>query len=291
VDNPACVDNPVTPSITGATRLVGVMGDPIRHSKSPALLNAAFAAAGLDYVMAAFPVSSGDAAAGVGGLRSLGVVGCSVTMPHKAAVIPHLDGISGAARALDAVNCITTRNGSSGQELWGENTDGVGFIRGLADDTGFDVHGKRCAVVGAGGAARAVIYALADAGATHIDVINRTESAAVSAAALAGGVGHVGDPGDIGAADLVVQATSIGMKSNDSSAVDPALFGAGHVVAELIYHPAITPTMRAAVDAGATVSNGLSMLIHQAAVAFEHWTGVEAPIAAMRSAVTQPTES
>ena len=280
----------MTTSITGATRVVGVMGDPIAHSKSPSLLNAAFRATGLDYVMTAFPVASGNVAKAVAGLGSLGVVGCSVTMPHKAAVIPHLEGVSDTALALDAVNCIVARGNGSGTELWGENTDGVGFIRGLADDTGFDPRGARCAVVGAGGAARAVIFALAEAGAAHIDVINRTRATAESAAGLAPGCGHVGVAGDIAAADLVVQATSVGMAEADVAAVDPALFSSSQVLAELIYHPAITPTMRAATEAGATSANGLSMLIHQAAVAFELWTGQEAPVVAMRAAVPQTAE-
>jgi len=269
-------------AITGRTQLVGVMGDPIGHSKSPTLLNAAFAASGLDFRMVALPVPEGRGADAVAALGVLGFHGCSVTMPHKNAVIARLDSVSDSAKRLDAVNCIR-RDGTT---LIGENTDGEGFIRGLAEDTGFDPAGARCVVVGAGGAARAVILALANAGATRIDVINRTRSFAEAAVALAGATGHIGEPGDVAQADLVVQATSVGMSETDPSAIDPTHLGEGQIVADLIYHPSVTPTMRAGTQAGATVSNGLSMLLHQAAVAFEHWTGVTAPIEAMRSALS-----
>ena len=260
---------------------MGVMGDPIGHSKSPVLLNAAFAAAELDYRMVALPVPAGRGLDAGDALGIIGFHGCSVTMPHKNVVIHRLDAVSEVANKLEAVNCIRRE----GSRLIGENTDGEGFIRGLADDTGFDPAGSRCVVIGAGGAARAVILALADAGAERVDVINRTRSSAESAAALAGAFGHVGEFGDVVHADLVVQATSIGMAEADPSAIDSALMHEGQVVAELIYHPVITQTMRAGVEAGAEVSNGLSMLLHQAAVAFEHWTGSAAPIEAMRSAV------
>ena len=266
--------------ITGQTRLVGVIGDPVRHSMSPALLNAAFRAAGLDYRVLAMPVNHGDAAAAVAGMRSLGIEGCSVTMPHKADVIAHLDDCSKTATTLNAVNCIRR----DGKKLIGENTDGSGFLRGLADDTGLDPEGKQCVVIGAGGAARAVVVALARAGAAQVTVVNRSRGSAETAAALAGPIGQVGTSVVVPEADLVVQATPVGMHNDDPSAVDGSLFRPGQVLVDLVYFPSTTSTMEAAHRAGSQVTNGLSMLIHQAAVSFEHWTGVKADIEIMRAA-------
>jgi len=271
-------------NITGETRLVGVIGDPVRHSRSPAMLNAAFAKAGLDFRMLAMPVTKGHVEHAVAGLRSLGIIGCSVTMPHKAAVVDHLDQCSEVAKALNAVNCIRR----DGDTLIGENTDGAGFLLGLAHDVGFDPAGRRCAVVGAGGAARAVVLALAGAGASQVVVVNRTQSSAEVAAALAPDVASVADEAALADVELIVQATSVGMSDGDGSAVDPALFRSGQIVADLVYHPTVTPTMSAASASGCVVTNGLSMLIHQGAVAFEHWTGRTAPIEAMTRAATGP---
>jgi len=270
--------------ITGETRLVGIIGDPVRHTKSPLMLNAAFAEAGLDFQMFAMPVAEGQVRSAIEGLRSLGIVGCSVTMPHKSAVVEHLDACSEVAVVLNAVNCIRR----DGDALIGENTDGAGFLRGLAHDVGFDPAGRRCAVVGAGGAARAVVLALAGAGASQVLVVNRTYSKAEAAAALAPDVGSVGDESSLRDVELIVQATSVGMFDGDCSAVPSTLFRSGQIVADLIYHPTVTPTMSAASARGCVVTNGLSMLIHQGAAAFEHWAGRPAPIEAMIQAATGP---
>jgi len=269
--------------ITGETRLVGVIGNPVRHSKSPAIFNAAFAQTGVDFRMLAMPVREGNVQEAVAGIRSLGILGCSVTMPHKAAVVDHLDECSEVAKALYAVNCIRR----DGNTLIGENTDGAGFLRGLAHDVGFDPAGRRCGVVGAGGAARAVVLALAGAGASQVVVVNRTPAAAEQTIALAPAVVAVGDEADLGDVDLIVQATPVGMNQGDPPAVSPELLGSGQIVADLIYHPVLTPTMRAASANGCVVTNGLSMLIHQAAVTFEHWTGLPAPIATMTQAASR----
>jgi len=268
--------------ISGETRLVGVIGNPVRHSKSPAIFNAAFAQSGVDFRMLAMPVSEGNVQKAVEGIRSLGIVGCSVTMPHKAAVVDHLDECSEVAKALNAVNCVRR----DGDRLVGDNTDGAGFLRGLAHDIGFDPDGRRCAVVGAGGAARAVVLALTGAGASQVVVVNRTRAAAELTVALAPDVVAVGDEADLADVDLIVQATSVGMNQDDPPAVSPGVLGSGQIMADLIYHPALTSTMRAASSKGCVVTNGLSMLIHQAAVTFEHWTGLPAPIDAMTRAAS-----
>ncbi len=260
-----------------------MVGWPVEHSLSPAIHNAAFDATGLDWTYVALPVPPGAAAGAVGGVRDLGIRGLSVTMPHKADVIPALDGLTATARRLGAVNCVFRDPDDDGR-LVGDSTDGVGFLAGLRDDLGLDPSGARCVVLGAGGAARAVVLALAEAGASAVQVVNRTHARAVEAAALAGPVGSVAGPDAVVGADLVVNATPVGMGGDDALPVGAELLAVGQAVAELVYHPATTPLMRAAAERGARAANGTSMLVHQAAAAFERWTGVEAPVDAMRAA-------
>ncbi|MGB6057523.1 MAG: shikimate dehydrogenase [Microthrixaceae bacterium] len=271
--------------VRGSTKVVGVMGDPIAHSLSPIIHNAAFAALEMDWVCVAMQTPEGLAVDAVKGIRALGIVGMSVTMPHKAAVIGALDSLSDDATALNSVNCISNRDG----KLVGLNTDGQGFVAGLRHDFGFEPSNADCVVLGAGGAARSVVLALARAGARSVKVINRSAANAEVAAKLAGQVGLVAGPEALGAADLVVNATSVGMagvtSGNQSGAdalpCDPGQLGSGQIVVDLIYNPAETAFMQAAAERGAQVSNGVSMLVHQAAVAFEEWTGVSAPVDAM----------
>ncbi|MGB3410901.1 MAG: shikimate dehydrogenase [Microthrixaceae bacterium] len=272
-------------SVRGSTKVVGVMGDPIAHSLSPVIHNAAFAALDMDWVCVAMQTPEGLADDAVRGMRAMGIVGMSVTMPHKAAVIGALDSLSDDASALDSVNCISNRDG----KLIGLNTDGPGFVAGLRHDFGFEPSGADCVVLGAGGAARSVVLALARAGARSVKVINRSAANAELAAKLAGPVGSVAGPEALATADLVVNATSVGMAGvnpGDPSGAealpcDPSLLGSTQVVVDLIYNPVETAFMKAAAERGARVSNGVSMLVHQAAVAFEQWTGVSAPIDAM----------
>ncbi len=261
------------------------MGDPIAHSLSPGIHNAAFAALEMDWVCVAMQTPQGMAAEAVRGIRAMGIMGMSVTMPHKAAVISALDSLSDDAAALNSVNCIVNRDG----RLVGHNTDGTGFVAGLRHDFGIDPSGVDCVVLGAGGAARSVVVALSRAGARSVKVINRSAANAEVAAELAGPAGSVGVPVDVTAAELVVNATSVGM-AGDASGVpsgleampcDPDLIRDGQMLVDLIYNPAETAFMKAAADRGARVANGVSMLVHQAAVAFGEWTGVAPPIDAM----------
>jgi shikimate dehydrogenase len=259
--------------------VAGVIGEPIRHSLSPVLHNAAFRALGLDWVFLAFEVPAGDAPAAIEGMRALGIEGLSVTMPHKEAVLPVLDRLSPTAERLGAVNTITRRAGL----LVGESTDGPGFIDALRQDDGFEPEGRRCLVLGAGGAARAVVLALADAGAAEVVVANRTVAKAEAAVALAGAAGRLGTVDDVGDADLVVNATPVGM-GDGAVPLDPKRLAPGQLVVDLVYHPAVTPLVAAARERGATAVNGLGMLIHQAAHAFMLWTGQEPPLEAMSAA-------
>ncbi len=268
------------PALSAATSVVAVIGDPIAHSLSPVIHNAGFAEAGLDWVCVALPVRAGSAPAAAAGIRALGLRGVSVTMPHKSDMVAEVDELTPVAAALSSVNCVIRRDG----ELIGENTDGAGFLAGLRDDFDWEPAGRRCMVLGAGGAARAVVLALAGAGAASVVVVNRTPERARVAAALAGPVGSVGVSTDLEGVDLIVNATPVGMGDAAGLPLDPERLSAGQLVAELIYHPAVTPLMAAASARGCRTSNGTSMLVHQAAVAFERWTGVAAPVEAMAGA-------
>ncbi|MGZ0185631.1 MAG: shikimate dehydrogenase [Acidimicrobiales bacterium] len=273
------------PPVSGETRLAAVIGDPVRHSLSPCLMNAAFAETGLDWTCVAMEVPEGQASGALDGMRAMGIGGLSVTMPHKAAVASGVDDLTAGARALGAVNCIVP----DGDRLVGHNTDGAGFLDGLRHDSGLDVTGLRCVVLGAGGAARAVVHALGLAGAADVAVANRTAGRALRVAELAGVAGHALEPSSVGGAvagaDLVVNATSLGMAGSEAGhPVDPDLVAAGAVVVDLIYHPAQSAWLAALRGRGVEAHNGLSMLVHQAAHAFTLWTGVEAPVAAMDAA-------
>lgn len=273
--------------ITGATRTAGVIGLPIRHSLSPTIFNAAFAACGLDWAYLAFEVPEGASGLAMAGVRALALEGVSVTMPHKRAVIEALDHLSDDAAALGAVNCVVRR----GADLVGHNTDGAGLIDALRIDEGIEAAGRRFAVVGAGGAGRAVIRALGAAGANEVVVINRSRGPAEQAAALAGSAGRVGTPGDVADAEVVINATPLGMGvvvstsgAPEALPFDPDRLGTGQVVVDLVYHPAVTPLAEAARRRGLRTVNGLGMLIHQAAHAFRLWTSEEPPLEAMSGA-------
>ncbi|GAC1317898.1 MAG: shikimate dehydrogenase [Acidimicrobiales bacterium] len=262
------------------TAVAAVIGSPVRHSRSPSIHNAAFAATGLDWVYLAFDVAEQSAGAAVRGAQALGFRGLSVTMPLKAAILPALDEISHAAAALEAVNTVSFEDGRA----CGDNTDGAGFLRSLVAATGRDASGRDVVVIGAGGAARAVALALGQAGAASVGILNRDAGRAARAATLAGSVGRVAVPGDVAAADLVVNATPVGMAGTEGAdrlAVAADLLRPGQVVVDLVYHPLETPLLAAARHAGAVPVDGLGMLVQQAALQFERWTGVDAPVAAM----------
>ena len=218
-------------------------------------------------------------------MRALGLAGLSVTMPHKQDAFDAVDHATEVARRLGVVNCVSWADG----ELVGDSTDGAGFVAALRRATSFAPAAARCLVVGAGGAARAVILALAQAGAAEVVVVNRTVARAESAAALAGGAGRVGSAADVARADLVVQATPAGMALGAGVVgpelpFDPATVHAGQVVADLVYHPRVTPLLAEAARRGATTVGGLGMLVHQAALALERWTGAAVPVEPMWAA-------
>jgi len=269
---------------TATTRLAGVLGHPIEHSLSPVLHNAAFAEVGLDWAYVAFDVLDGACPAAVAGIRALGIQGLSVTMPHKRSVALVCDELSPTATALGAANTVVRR----GDRLVGDATDGPGFLASLRA-AGHDPAGSTCLVLGSGGAAAAVVHALAGAGAAGVGVLARRRHAAAEVAALAGPVGGLARAADLAHADLVVNATSVGMNDTAGAGavpfdLDVSLLGPGQVVADLVYNPLRTPLLVAAEAAGAIPVDGLGMLVHQAALAFELWTGVGAPLGVMAAA-------
>ena len=268
--------------VSGATRVTGVIGDPVTHSLSPALHNAAYAALGLDWVSVPFPVSAGKGSEAVAAMRTLGLAGLSVTTPHKDAVAQTADSVSDAVAALGAANCLVA---SADGRVRAENTDGDGFLGGLLEDADTTVREKTVVVLGAGGAARAISVACADAGAAGVLVVNRTVQRAEVCAGLAGSVGVVAQQADIPSADIVVNATTVGMAPDSAMPCDSALLHRGQIVVDIVYNPSETVWLAAARASGIRSYNGLSMLVHQAGFAITHWTGQPAPIDAMRSAL------
>jgi shikimate dehydrogenase len=250
---------------------------PVRHSRSPAIHNAAYAARGLDWVFVALEVPPGQGADAVQAMPVLGIAGLNVTMPHKADAATACDELSADAAALEVVNTVVLRPDGS---LFGDSTDGEGLVRSLAD-AGLDVDGRTVLVLGAGGAARAAVLALARAGG-DVTVAARRPEAAAGAAQLAEGVSNATIDA-VASADfeVVVNATPLGM-AGEMLPLEPP--GPGQWAVDLVYHPEDTPFLVAAAERGARAVGGIGMLVHQAALAFEAMTGEPAPLAAMHQA-------
>jgi shikimate dehydrogenase len=259
------------------TQAAGVIGSPIGHSLSPAIFTAAFAASGLDWSYDAYEVAEGKVEDFLRG-KGAELAGLSVTMPHKADIIPFLDDVDEVAAALQAVNCVVRQ---SNDRLRGCNTDGAGFLDALQQEAGVDARGKQCVVVGAGGAGRAVALALSSSGASEVVVVNRSASRAQLAVDLLQGRGRVGQENEIAGADVVVNATSVGMGDDPRLPFDVSLLREDQVVVDIVYHPMDTPLLLAAREVGALTVGGLGMLVHQAAHQYLIWTATEPPLDAM----------
>jgi shikimate dehydrogenase len=283
-------------AITGQTTLVGVIGWPVKHSLSPAMHHAAFAELGLDWSYVPLPVYPDHVGEAVRGVQALGFAGANVTVPHKQAVLAYLDEVSRAAQVIGAVNTIVVRDGA----LYGDNTDAAGFIASL-HETGFHPAGTYCALLGAGGAARAVAHALADAGALQVCIYNRTFSRARDLCRdMAKFHSHVrfepaslSDVAAIGEdTDLVVNTTSVGMWPDTEASPWPGELPipAHPTVCDLVYNPQETVFLTQARAAGAETVGGLGMLVYQGAAAFEMWTGRPAPVDIMREACLRALE-
>ena len=268
----------MTGPITGATRLAAVIGSPVRHSLSPALHNAAFEAGGLDWRFVAFEVAAGGAKDAIAAMRTLGIGGYAVTMPHKADAATAVDEIDGAAAALQSVNTVVLR--ADGSTL-GVSTDGLGFVSSVLAE-GVELAGRRVVVLGAGGAARSIVDALGRAGVADIAIVNRTAANAVGVCELAVAA-RVGTAADIAGADVLVNTTSVGM-GTDELPIDATLLHDGLTVADIVYHPRRTALLAAAEAAGASTVDGLGMLVHQAVLQQELWTGASPDPSVMRRA-------
>jgi shikimate dehydrogenase len=266
------------------TRFAGILGWPLDHTLSPVIHNAAYRRLDLDWVYLAFPVPPEELAAAVAGLRALGTGGVNVTMPHKERVVESLDALTPEAEALGAVNTIE----NAGGRLIGHNTDVEGFRAFLVNDAGAQVAGRSALVLGAGGAARAVVKVLGDLGATSIEIAARTISRAEVLAQLAPAAKVV--PWDqVGAAfpeaDIAVNCTPVGMEPGETLPTGDAR--PGQMVIDLIYRPLRTRWLLDAQERGADAWGGLGMLVHQAAASFRIWTGRRPPVEVMSAAAVR----
>ncbi|MCB0076021.1 MAG: shikimate dehydrogenase [Anaerolineales bacterium] len=273
---------------------VGLLGWPVAHSRSPAMQNAAFAACGLAWAYLLLPTPPERLADAVRGLRGFGLAGANVTIPHKAAIMPLLDEVTLEARAIGAVNTIVRQ----GERMIGHNTDALGFLRALREG-GFEPRGCRAVLLGAGGAARAVLYALLAARA-EVVVVNRTVATANRLASAMSVLStapistlSLHDEAllqvALNEANVLINATSVGMEPHiDHSPLPESIsLHEGLAVYDLVYSPRRTRLLEQAEGAGARPIDGLGMLIHQGAVAFELWTGQRAPLDEMRRAAAK----
>jgi len=263
--------------------VVAVIGDPIEHTRSPAMLNAAFAAVGIDFVMVPLRVAPADLGTAVRGLAAAGVVGASVTLPHKAAVLALCTRVTEAGTAIGAVNCLAFEPGGG---ILGDNTDGIGFVEAVAAEApGALAAGHRAVLLGAGGAARAVEAALVATGLAVTVIARRPELAACRSVV---GWDDATVARELAAADLVVDCTPVALDPEAEPAFVDALpldrLRPQAVVASLVYHR-VPLLLNRARDRGHVVLDGRGMLVHQGARAFARWTRRPAPIDVMKKAL------
>ena len=272
-------------SVGGSTRLAAVIGHPVRHSLSPKIHNAAFAAADLDWVYVALDVAPDEGGRAVEAMRTFGLAGLSVTMPHKAAVAEAADERTVAAERLGAANCLFWRN----DRIIADSTDGDGFVAAYEQRFQESLADRSVAVFGAGGAARSIIEALGRNKVGEILVYNRSADHLDAAVALADEA-RPGLEGELGGADVIVNASPVGMHGNPDAHGTPfdiEVIEPRHTVVDIVYNPSTTPLLAAAAESGARTQGGVAMLVHQAALAFELWTEKPAPLEAMLDAVTE----
>ena len=277
-------------NIDGKTKLYGLIGTPVEHSKSPAMYNYCFEKYGLNCAYLAFDVDMEHVAEGVAALRTFGVQGCNVTMPLKNAVIPYLDEVSPASRAIGSVNTIVNKDG----RLCGYVTDGMGYT-GQLRRGGVEIAGKTVTLLGAGGAASAIAIEAALEGAKEIHVFNKRDAFWERALANLGTIGDaapackisLSDLDDAAAlrasietSDILTNATRVGMAPMDDASLitDLTMLRPGLIVTDVVYNPEETKLLREAKAAGCTTFDGLGMLIGQGAASFKLYTGLNMPI-------------
>jgi len=283
--------------ISGKTRLCGIIGDPVEHTMSPVMHNAAFRQMGVDYLYVPFKVKQEELAKAIDGVRALNIRGLNVTIPHKVTVIQFLDKLDHLAEKIGAVNTIVNDDGV----LTGYNTDGAGFLQALLEK-GIEPRGKNIVILGAGGASRAISFSLADRGGNLV-ILNRAleldwaeELASRISQIFAKEVEALELNREnlarvLDRANIVVNATSVGMTPNiDETPVTSDLLKPGLIVFDIVYNPIKTRLLREAEAAGARTISGLDMLVWQGALAFEKWTGLKAPVELMREEVIKVLE-
>lgn len=275
--------------VNGSTKILGIIGHPVRHSLSPVMHNTALRASGLNYVYVPFEVAPEGLAAAVAGLKALGVAGFNVTIPYKTHIIQYLDALDDSAEAAGAVNTVKNDCG----RLVGYNTDGDGLIRSMATEFGFNVRGASIAIIGAGGAARGAIAALCRSGAGRVVIANRTrERASELASAMAprfpdAVFSVVSDPEELDDSlaniDVVVNTTSLGMNRDTIPFLRLARLSRSAMVYDMVYAPPVTPLLQEAAGLGLRTANGLGMLAAQGELAFAIWTGIIPPFGLMKN--------
>lgn len=282
--------------IKATTQIYGIFGHPVSQSLSPAMHNAAFRHLGLDCVYLAFDVDPGSVTRAVESIRTLGLSGINVTIPHKQSVMAGLDEIVPEASMVGAVNTIVNEDGT----LKGYNTDVSGVLRALHSELGFAPKGKNVFIVGAGGASRAVIVAMCTGGARSIAIVNRTYLKAQKLSEEFSpqfyGVGFSAAPLDdadllselMAQADIVINCSSAGMGDIEPLCLPLDLLGQSCVVYDLVYKPLVTPLVRDSRALGLRSESGLGMLLYQGVDAFEIWTGKDAPVEVMRETLSVP---
>jgi len=267
--------------ISGTTRVIAIFGHPVSHSLSPAMHNSAFREMGLDYCYIALDVLPSELRAAIEGVRAMDIAGLNITVPHKEAVMPMLDKVDPEASFIGAVNTIVNRSG----KLIGYNTDGRGFMRSLEEES-VDVAGKRVLLVGAGGAARAISWYLAESG-SDLSIYNRTtERAELLVGDLAINFKNVRTAEgleELGEADIVINSTSLGLKPEDALPFEPSALKQDAIVVDLIYRD--TPLILEARKSGHKAINGLGMLLWQGVLASELWTGHAPPHEHMKNII------
>ena len=272
------------------TKRAGIIGFPVSHSVSPALQQAAFDYHGIEARYEYWETKPEALAERMASLRDSGVLGAQVTVPHKQEALAFVDAMSDDVRALGAVNVIANDNGT----LAATNTDVTGFVRALREDAGADLKGKRVLLLGAGGAARAIVLGLAREGIASLAIANRTAQRALDVAAVAAGMvsrieaiplSPEALASEAANADLIVNSTTLGMTGVGgpaplaARAIPPAA-----LVYDIVYNPPDTPLLLEAKAAGAQTLGGLAMLVYVGAEAFEQWTGLKAPVDVMMAA-------
>ncbi|MFQ5896357.1 MAG: shikimate dehydrogenase [Nitrospinota bacterium] len=278
--------------MASVVQALGIIGYPLGHSLSPLMHTVALRHLGLPYRYQAYEVEPGRLKGALEGVRALGIRGVNVTIPHKQAVLPYLDELSEEARLMGAVNTITRE---ADGRLIGHNTDGVGFLTALREEGGLSGAGLRVAILGAGGASRALAAKLLREGAGELAILNRTPGRAAALAeelrakfpgsTVAGApLGGPEAAEAVAGADLLVNATSAGLKGGAEGVipVSPDLLRPGLVVCDIVYNPLMTPLLLAAKAHKARPITGLGMFIHQGAESFRIWTGCEMPIGLVR---------